>query len=62
MSSGVAAMIKKMFRYYARYVLWVIIIAAFSYAFEIIYSSNAKDFLLTAFIAASLAAVMYATK
>lgn len=55
-------MIKKIFRYYLRYIVWVMVIAAFSYIFEIIYSSGAKNLLLTIFIAASLGLVMYATK
>ncbi len=50
------------FRYYVRYIMWVIVIAFFAYLFEFIYASGAWNYILTFFIVASLGFVVYATR
>lgn len=55
-------MMMKIFQHYLRYVLWIMIIAFFSFIFQIIYSSDGRNLLLTIFIAVSLGAAMYATR
>lgn len=51
----------RVLRIYLKYIIWVIIIAAFSYMFEAIYASGSSSLFLTAFIVLSLGLVVYAT-
>ena len=50
------------FRYYLRYIMWIVVIAFFAYTFEFIYASGAWNYLMTFFIVLSLGFVLYVTR
>lgn len=50
------------FRLYATYVMWIVLVGVFAYIFQVIYMSGAWDFLLTFFLVISFAFVMYVTR
>lgn len=54
--------IMQIVRAYLKYVMGIMIIGAFSYIFEFIYSSDNSGLLLTVFIASSLGIVLHVTK
>ena len=47
---------------YLKYIIWVVLIAFFSYIFQVIYASGSSNLLLTLFLALSLGFAMNAAK